>query len=143
MSQVNKVNAFTVSGVERAKKRLKGLQERVRSNKDGRDTEALLEVCCISVQFFACAPEPVPAQSLCRCSSAAPADWTSSCGCLLQDAKAIGDDFLALEKYVNLNYLVRLAAGTATAATCAEHLSHVLRFRLNTCGGLLPARHKT
>lgn len=26
---------------------------------------------------------------------------------LLQEAKRIGDDFLALEKYVNLNYMVR------------------------------------
>ena len=31
---------------------------------------------------------------------------TGSC-CVLQEAKEIGDEFLALEKYVNLNYLVR------------------------------------
>lgn len=63
-SEVSKVNAFTISGVDKAKKRLKALQERVRSNKDGRNTNELL-----------------------------------------QEAKEIGDDFLALEKYVNLNYL--------------------------------------
>ena len=47
--QVSKVNAFTVSGVDRAKKRLKGLQERVRANKDGRDTEELLQVSSVTL----------------------------------------------------------------------------------------------
>ena len=45
--QVNKVNLFTISGVDKAKKRLKGLQERVRANKEGRNTDALLKVSCL------------------------------------------------------------------------------------------------
>ncbi|KAK9825865.1 hypothetical protein WJX81_006134 [Elliptochloris bilobata] len=62
--EVGKINKFTVDNVSTLKKRLKQLRERTASNKDGKETEELL-----------------------------------------QEAKLIGDEFLALEKFVNLNYL--------------------------------------
>lgn len=34
----------------------------------------------------------------------------------MTEAKRIGEDYLALEKYVNLNYMVRLAKMTSWAA---------------------------
>lgn len=36
----------------------------------------------------------------------------------MQEAKEIGDDFLALEKYVNLNYLVSLTPVLHAPFTC-------------------------
>ena len=41
-----------------------------------------------------------------RLQSSHPSPATHHRRCDLQDAKAIGDEFLVLEKYVNLNYLV-------------------------------------
>lgn len=42
---MGKINTFTVDNVSKLKKRLKQLRERTSANKDGKDTEALLQVC--------------------------------------------------------------------------------------------------
>lgn len=44
-SQVGKINKFTVDNVSTLKKRLKQLRERTGANKDGKETDALLQVC--------------------------------------------------------------------------------------------------
>ena len=36
----------------------------------------------------------------------------------MQEAKEIGDEFLALEKYVNLNYLVRTSISVLVPVAC-------------------------
>ncbi len=41
--QVGKINKFTVENVSTLKKRLKQLRERTAANKDGKDTEELLQ----------------------------------------------------------------------------------------------------
>jgi len=42
---VGKINKFTVDNVSTLKKRLKQLRERTAANKEGKETEALLQVC--------------------------------------------------------------------------------------------------
>ncbi len=53
-------------------------------------------------------------------------DWLS-----LQEAQRIGDDFLALEKFVNINYLVRVHVsghcGANSHATSILSSTHVLQ----------------
>jgi hypothetical protein len=52
----------------------------------------------------------------------------------LQEAQRIGDDFLALEKYVNINYLVRAVARNRASASLKTRASRVAPLR--PCTGL-------
>lgn len=97
------MNRFTNNEVGTLKKRLKALRDNVRADKDKSNNAALLEVSTSipHLHFTACLVDPL------RLQNAWPADISPNpeC-CLMQEARKVGDEFLALEKYVNLNYLV-------------------------------------
>ena len=85
------MDEFTKQKVVELKKDTKSIQERASRMKKNDDTHDLIEVRS-------------SAASLCTLlQSMTLAELTSA----VQEAKRVGDKFLTLEKYVNLNYLVR------------------------------------
>ena len=122
LAQVTKINKFTQSQVSALKKRLKALREQVRDAKDTKNNPQLTQARAESSSFACLATrhgDLAPAgHSGCidsgkwhPHSAASVEDKMGACNlscCASQEAKEIGDEFLALEKYVNLNYLVCL-----------------------------------
>ena len=97
------MDEFTKQKVADLKKAVKSLQDQARNIKKNDNTHGLIEVrmhCCSSCSFC----DPCASDQSCDMAiTGAPSPLLQS---HLQEAKQIGDSFLALEKYVNLNYLV-------------------------------------
>ena len=119
--QVHKINVFTQAQTASLDRRLAKLQDKADGAETAREKEALLEVrggaglgvasarCCWRGAAAGRAVRLVQAArqakgqpvGLLGCNTPAPPTHPL----LVQEAKAIGDEFLQLEKYVNLNYM--------------------------------------
>ena len=132
------MDEFTKSKVTELKKGVKSLQDQARNFKKNDNTQDLIEVILPNDRSQCTSPLtsshflPIltsigsALHAVTQGCSMPTVTWPACCvqivqqlnsvhnpGPLLQEAKKIGDSFLALEKYVNLNYLVRTA--------CAQH----------------------
>ena len=104
-AEVAKVNKFTVGQVSGLKKRLKALILRANAAAAGRPPPAI--VGSLPSSSPAAAAADLEAGGLSPSAAAAPSTPAppEALEGLLAEAKMVGDEFLALEKYVNLNYL--------------------------------------
>ena len=97
-TQIKKVNDFTVQLVENWRRDLKKLSVAVHGkNREKEDDEALIEVWSTSCKLSM--------QATCKICLSAVGHLMVICW--LQEARRIGGEFLSLEKYANLNYMVR------------------------------------
>ncbi len=99
---MQKVGNFSQEHVKQLRADLKTLYDKVKAQKGDCDKDAMIEVChylsvvdnrlsfCMA-GLAACQPIVIPDTAR-----------------LLQEAHRIGDEYLALEKFVNLNYMVCL-----------------------------------
>jgi SPX domain protein involved in polyphosphate accumulation/uncharacterized membrane protein YidH (DUF202 family) len=96
-AEVAKVGAFTAELVAQLRARLARLQERAAAVEAARTAAAEAAA--------AAAPDAAGSSSAGSAPPPPPPPPTAAAAAALAEAKAVGDEFLALEKYVNLNYM--------------------------------------
>lgn len=107
---MHKINKFCQGQTRSLEQRLQKLQERAAEAEGSREKEALLRVRGPGRAGPPRPRSPAWARSPPTCERAP--CWQGTllsaprrAACAVQEAKEIGDEFLALEKYVNLNYM--------------------------------------